>query len=294
MKKSTHPLLQLLVMLAIALVLLLATSIATAGLMLADVDMLSRPGMLWMQSLTQLLTFVLPVVLMTVVYYRGQAVGYYRLDFAGGRWLGGLAGVVALLLLMPVIDWLSVWNDGWDLGRIGEKLRELQDKTEGVLDQMMGTTTVGGLLSNLLVVALIPAVCEEVFFRAGIQNLLQRWLTSDGRRPWAVHVAIWLTALVFSLAHGELFSSVPRLLLGALLGYLYVYGRSLVPNVLVHFTNNAIVVLLYWLSARGVIAVDPSEPLRIDPTLTACCTLAAAGILWVTFFRTRSDEALKC
>ena len=285
---------QLLVMLAIALVFLLVTSVATAGLMLADVDMLSRSRILWLQSLTQLLTFVLPVVLMTVIYYRGQAVGYYRLDFTGRRWLGGLAGVVALLLLIPAIDWLSIWNDSWDLGRIGEKLRELQGETEGILDQMMDTDTVGGLLANLLVVALIPAICEELFFRAGIQNLLQRWLTSDGRRPWAVHVAILLTAIIFSLAHGELFSSVPRLLLGALLGYLYVYGRSLVPNVLVHFINNAMVVLLCWLSARGVIGLDPSEPLRVDPMLTACCALAAIGILWVTFFHNRSEETLKC
>lgn len=283
MKKSTHPLLQLLVMLAMALGMLLISSIITTPMMLIDAT--SRPMILIAQSLTQLLTFLVPVVLMTVIYYRTSMREYLRLNFSGRHWYYALAGVVATLLIIPANDWLTTWNDSWNLGRIGELLRRLQDATEGVVESMMSTDTVWGLLGNLLVVALIPAVCEEVFFRAGIQNLLQKWVKNP-------HLAIWLTAIIFSLGHGEVFSFVPRFVLGALLGYLYVYGGSLLPNMMAHFVNNAILVVLYWLMARGVVNIDPEAPLQVDWALTALCTLAAIAVLAATFYR-KKDETLK-
>lgn len=283
MKKSTHPLLQLLVMLAMALGMLLISSIITTPMMLIDAT--SRPMILIAQSLTQLLTFLVPVVLMTVIYYRTSMREYLRLNFSGRHWYYALAGVVATLLIIPANDWLTTWNDSWNLGRIGALLRRLQDATEGVVESMMSTDTVWGLLGNLLVVALIPAVCEEVFFRAGIQNLLQKWVKNP-------HLAIWLTAIIFSLGHGEVFSFVPRFVLGALLGYLYVYGGSLLPNMMAHFVNNAILVVLYWLMARGVVDIDPEAPLQVDWALTALCTLAAIAVLAATFYR-KKDETLK-
>lgn len=266
---------QLLVMLAIALGMLLIASILSAPLLLAGV---SRPMMLVDQSVTQLLTFLLPVVLMTIIYYRGSQGEYYRLDFSGRRWYYALAGIVVTLLLIPANDWLTTWNDSWNLGKVGEVLRSVQDSTEGMVEEMMSTDTVAGLLGNLLVVALIPAICEEVFFRAGIQNLMQKWMKNP-------HVAIWLTALIFSLVHGEIFSFMPRFVLGALLGYLYVYGGSLLPNMMAHFVNNALVVVLYWLVARGVLDIDPEAPLNLDWGLTVLCTVAAVVLFIVTFFR---------
>ena len=273
---------QLLVMLAIALGMLLIASILSAPLLLAGV---SRPMMLVDQSVTQLLTFLLPVVLMTIIYYRGSQGEYYRLDFSGRRWYYALAGIVVTLLLIPANDWLTTWNDSWNLGKVGEVLRSVQDSTEGMVEEMMSTDTVAGLLGNLLVVALIPAICEEVFFRAGIQNLMQKWMKNP-------HVAIWLTALIFSLVHGEIFSFMPRFVLGALLGYLYVYGGSLLPNMMAHFVNNALVVVLYWLVARGVLDIDPEAPLNLDWGLTVLCTVAAVVLFIVTFFR-RNKQPLK-
>ena len=274
---------QLLVMLAMALGMLLISSIITAPLMLIDAT--SRPIILVVQSLTQLLTFVVPVVLMTVIYYRTSMREYYRFNFSGRYWYYALAGAVATLLIIPANDWLTTWNGSWNLGRLGELLRTLQDATEGIVESMMSTDSVLGLLGNLLVVALIPAVCEEVFFRAGIQNLLQKWVKNP-------HLAIWLTAIIFSLGHGEVFSFMPRFVLGALLGYLYVYGGSLLPNMMAHFVNNTLVVVLYWLVARGVIDIDPEAPLQVDWALTALCTLAAVAVLAVTFGG-RKIDALK-
>ncbi len=274
---------QLLVMLAMSLGMLVVVSLPEVVLVAMGVDVMSRPVLMWTQAVTQLLTFLVPVVLMTIIYYRGRQREYYRLEFGARKWYYALTGVVVMLLVVPVNDWLMVWNDSWNLGRVGELLRSLQDATEGVLEQIMGTDSVGGLVANLVVVALLPAVCEEVFFRAGIQNLLQRWFSADGRKPWGTHVAVWVTALIFSLGHGELFSFMPRLVLGAVLGYLYVGSGSILPNMLAHFFNNALVVVLYWLVARGVLDIDPEAPLAVGGLLTACCTFAAVAVFVVTF-----------
>lgn len=280
---------QLLVMLAIALLLLLVASLVSAPVLMLSGGTSSTSAMRLVQAFTQVLTFALPVVVMTLIYYRGRQRDFYRLDFGGQRWGYALVGVVVMLLFVPLNDWLTSWNDTWDLGRLGGLLRSLQEQAEELVKQMLATDTVGGLLANLLVVALVPALCEEIFFRAGIQNLLQRWLSADGRKPWGVHAAIWLTAIVFSLGHGELFLFMPRLVLGAILGYLYVYGGSLLPNVLAHFINNALVVVLYWLVARGVLDIDPEAPLNVGTELTVCCTAAAIALIYITFRQQRTN-----
>lgn len=275
---------QLLVMLALALGLMLVAIFVSVPFVLVDGGQMSASTMRWVQAVTQVLTFALPVILMTIIYYRHRQREYYRLDFSGRRWYYALVGVVVMLLLTPLNEWLTEWNDSWQLGQLGDALRRMQESTEAIMEQLLGTSTVGGLLANLVVIAIVPAVCEELFFRAGIQNLLQRWISADGRKPWGVHVAIWLTALIFSLGHGEIFAFMPRFVMGAMLGYLYVYGGSILPNMLAHGVNNAIVVVLYWLVARGVLDIDPEAPFGFGFWITLACTVAALILFAVTFF----------
>lgn len=227
-------------------------------------------------AITQVFTFGLPPVIVARMYYRDEVRSFLRFDVSGRNWLLGLAGVVVLMLLMPLTDWLSVWNDGWHWSGMWEAVeREL--RRVGEMSQTMVELTLREChpLLSLLCVALVPAICEELFFRAGVQNLLQRWFKN-------VHVAVWVTAALFSLAHGEVFAFLPRFLLGALLGYLYVGGGSLVVNVLVHFVNNAIVVILFWL-ATPESGFNPMAPLGVGWTVTLACSLAAVMLMVVTF-----------
>ena len=234
--------------------------------------------------LVQLLTFALPVLLVTWMYYRGSQRAFYKLDFSRRSWLLALAGIVLLFLLVPLTDWLAVWNDHWHLPGAWEalerRLRDTGQQSEQVVESFMKGNHP---LLNLFGLALVPALCEELFFRAGIQNLLQRWFKNG-------HAAVWVTAAVFSLAHGEVFAFLPRLLLGALLGYLYLYGRSLVVNVTVHFVNNAIIVVAYALLAGGGSEFDPSAPLAVPALLVVACSLAALALFYVVFLRHPSRQ----
>lgn len=234
--------------------------------------------------LVQLLTFALPVLLVTWTYYRGSQRAFYKLDFSRRSWLLALAGIVLLFLLVPLTDWLAVWNDHWHLPGAWEalerRLRDTGQQSEQVVESFMKGNHP---LLNLFGLALVPALCEELFFRAGIQNLLQRWFKNG-------HAAVWVTAAVFSLAHGEVFAFLPRLLLGALLGYLYLYGRSLVVNVTVHFVNNAIIVVAYALLSGGGSEFDPSAPLAVPALLVVACSLAALALFYVAFLRHPSRQ----
>lgn len=245
------------------------------------------PWMAW-QALSQVLMFALPALAVAWLYYREDQRRWLRLDVSGRRWLLALAGVVAMLLLVPLTDWLTTWNDALHLPRalrpVEESLRAAGEQSQGMLESLM--REVNPWLS-LLCVALVPAVCEELFFRAGIQNLLQRWwspLRADGTASAVgVHAAVWVTAALFSLAHFELFAFLPRLLLGALLGYLYVGGGSLLVNVAAHFVNNAIVVVAYWLASSRGLGFDPAAPLAIGWEVTLACSVAAVFLLVATF-----------
>ena len=266
---------QLLVMVAISLGLTLLAVIVSAVAAVGGGDLTSPAGLRWTQVVTSVLAFAVPVLIMTPIYYKGSIREYYGCDHSRHMWSVAAAGVVSILLVAPVNELLAQWNENWDLGAVGDMMHRLQEQTEGILNGLLATDTVGGLVANLVVIALTAAVCEELFFRCGMQNLLQRWFGN-------VHVAVLVTAVIFSLVHGELFSFVPRVVLGVLLGYLYAYGRSPLPNMLAHFTNNAIVVVLYWLVARGVLDIDPESPVDFPWYVTAACTIAMVALLWVT------------
>ena len=281
---------QLLVLAAVSLVALLPVVLLTAALAIAGIPVNEMPSLYVTQAVTQLLTMALPVLVVTMVYYRGRQREYYRLDFSGRRWLMALAGMVIMMLIVPLDDALARWNQTWELGALGDGLHALQDKTEGLIEEMFSTTGVGGLIVNMLVIALVPAVCEELFFRAGIQNLLERWFTGSYEgakrcrcKAFGSHAAVWVTAVVFSLIHGEIFSFVPRVLMGAVLGYLYVYSGSLLVNMAAHFLNNGMLVVLYWLYYNGLSTVDPESDMMIGWPVTVCCTLAALTLFYASF-----------
>lgn len=280
MEKTTHPFLQLLIMFALTLGMLAVGSVLMFVAAALGVDVLSSSNMLVFQAISQLLMFVVPVLLVVLIYHRHEARPFLRLDFSRRPWLMALAGLAVWVLLMPLMDWCTVWNDSWHFSApfepLEKMLREIGEHTKAVMETMLAGAGVGTLLANLVVIALVPAVCEEFFFRAGMQNLMLRWVKNP-------HVAIWVTAAVFSLFHGEVFAFMPRFIMGAILGYLYLGSNSIVPNMVAHFFNNAMVVVLYWLIARGVLDVDPEAPMAAAWPITLGCTVAAVAVAYVSF-----------
>jgi len=93
-----------------------------------------------------------------------------------------------------------------------------------------------GYFMTLALMAVSPAVCEETLFRGPI-------LRGLGSRLGPA-AAILTTAGLFGIFHLDIYRLIPATVLGVLLGTLAEQARSIVPSMLAHFCNNAILVTL--------------------------------------------------
>ena len=99
------------------------------------------------------------------------------------------------------------------------------------------------------------------------------------------HLAIWLTAFIFSTIHFQFYGFIPRLLLGAYLGYLFYWSRSLWLPILAHFLHNALSILVeFTLAGRGILT-DEMEFTQVKgsiPLLISCVvvTFISLAFMW--------------
>ena len=154
--------------------------------------------------------------------------------------------LVQLMYLRP--EWvdlpgfLSDWEHWMEVAEL-----QVQES----LSVILGSASAWALLGNLVVFALLPAICEELVFRGILLKQLDQ-LTSQN---WA----ILISAALFSFVHFQFYGFFVRLLLGVILAIFVVRSGSLLPSIIAHFAFNAATVLLAWLSANtDWISVDVS------------------------------------
>ena len=235
--------------------------------------------------ITQLVSFAGTALLFAYLFY-GNPLRHLGMPAVKGRAGKIVAAGLILICLLPMSDWLARLNDAWHLPQslavLEEKMRSMGEATQAELEVYLGRTDIGALIVNLLVFAFVPAVCEEMVFRGALQRLFCRMLPNP-------HAAIWLTAAVFSLFHGEIFAFLPRFVLGAALGYLFYYGGSLWINATAHFLNNALAIILLFLGNRGIVDMQLTDSLNA-PWYLAVIGLAIAVTIFVFAFLRRKNE----
>jgi membrane protease YdiL (CAAX protease family) len=139
----------------------------------------------------------------------------------------------------------------------------------------------GDLLLNLLVIAIVPAIGEELLFRGYLQQSFSNWLSNP-------HVAIIVTAVLFSAIHLHFQAFLPRFILGVLLGYLFYWSGSLWLPILAHFANNAQAVIISYPTFKvdsGVYSV--LSDIDGDPMM-AFFSFASVVVLLFMFYKTVS------
>ena len=122
---------------------------------------------------------------------------------------------------------------------IYNQMELMEDKAAELTNFFLSMNTVGELFFNLFLIALIPAIGEELFFRGVIQKKLGNILKSP-------HVSVIITSIIFSAIHMQFFGFLPRFVLGLMLGYLFFFSKNLWTSILAHFINNAMGVLLMY------------------------------------------------
>ena len=163
-----------------------------------------------------------------------------------------LLSIGIMLTALPLINLLVSWNEQIRLPESLSGLEQLMQQMEAQADQLLQNflTYQNGawwvLLLNLLVLAVLPATGEELTFRGVLQQLL---VSRKSKVESREHVAVWVTAFIFSFIHFQFYGFIPRLLLGALLGYALLWSGNIRYSMIMHATNNALSVLLFYLGA---------------------------------------------
>lgn len=200
----------------------------------------------YLQVVQSLGLFVVPPLIAGWLF-DGHIARYLRLNRnVTGKMV--MLAVLALLVSGPFVTLVGKWNSQMALpgfmAGIENWMRAMETQAEQLIYRFIQVESVGGLLFNLFMIAVIPAIGEEFLFRGVIQKIFTRITRNN-------HWGIWLSAFLFSALHMQFFGFVPRLLLGALFGYLLVYSGSLWLPVLCHFLNNAMGVLSLHAASRG-------------------------------------------
>lgn len=192
-------------------------------------------GQRWLLLLQTVLTFAVPALLFARIYDRKMCVSP-RCD-----WRIWLIVIALMPCALPAVNFTKWLNDMLTLpdfmGGIEQWMQQMEAATNALTEKLLRTDRSSDLAVNLLVMALAPAIAEELFFRGALQKTLAQTMNA--------HVAIWLTAAIFSAVHLQFYGFVPRMLLGAALGYLFWLTGSIWTNIVAHFVNNALTIVLF-------------------------------------------------
>lgn len=162
------------------------------------------------------------------------------------------AGISFQVALSPVIEWNMNFQFPEFMESFGEWAREREDALMGLTKVLTNFTTPGNLLLGFIVIAVLPGIGEELVFRGLIQNEFKRGTGN-------VHLAIWVSAFLFSAIHMQFFGFVPRMMLGALFGYLYHWSGNLLIPMFAHFFHNGFTLLMLYLFQIGYIEMNPES-----------------------------------
>lgn len=169
--------------------------------------------------------------------------------------------MAALIIFgFPLVTLMGEWNAGLKLPEfmagIEAKIRSMEKSAEYLTKMFLDTKTISGLTVNLLMIAVLPAIGEELFFRGVIQRIFIEWTG----KSW---LGVLLGASLFSFMHFQFYGFIPRLYLGIIFGFIYLWTGSIWLPVLAHFLHNAFSVLVYFF--RGDIEADKGIQLIQEP-----------------------------
>jgi membrane protease YdiL (CAAX protease family) len=198
--------------------------------------------------------------------------------------------IVVVIVFMGVNSMVIQWNAEMNLP---EFLKWFEEWARGKEDAAAELTkfitefdSTFQVVLAMFVIAVLPAIGEEIVFRGLIQNQFLRATNN-------IHLSIWISAILFSAIHMQFFGFVPRMLLGVLFGYLYYWSGSLSMAILAHFVNNGFSVIGMYLYQLGYFDMDIEK--AEAPWPAALFSAFLTGVLLYAFkryYQKQEDQSL--
>lgn len=224
----------------------------------------------FLQALASIILFILPVFIFARFTFTGNY-GYFLGFRRAEKSNMYILGILGIFLAMPFVFWLGDLNSRIPLP---SNLVKLEEESSKQMAAFLKASTPLDIVVNVFIIALLPAICEELFFRSG----LQRIIIHITRNPWA---GIVMTAIIFSAFHMQFAGFLPRMFLGIVLGAFYWFSGSIYTSMIAHFVNNAVQVIAASYAPK-YIDKNPETPVLA----AIVCGIAVWAILW--FFQKQS------
>ena len=208
----------------------------------------------YFQVLQSIGLFVVPPFILAMLYH--ENIGEFLQINRSARSQTYFLAAISLLIVIPFINFLGSLNSQMKLPEsfsgIESWMKTMEDSAEIMVEKFMKVEHISGLMFNIFMIAILPALGEELLFRGVIQRIFTNWAKS-------YHWGIWIAAFLFSAMHLQFYGFLPRMVLGAMFGYLLVWTGTMWVPILAHFVNNTIGVLSYYLMDKGIISKEIEE-----------------------------------
>lgn len=192
--------------------------------------------------------------------------------------------ILIILLAIPMVSFLHELNQKMSfpafLADVEAYLKEKESLAAEMTKVLLHMNGFWDVLYTLILIAVLPAIGEELLFRGALQNEIKRSMKN-------IHIAVWLTAAIFSFIHFQFYGFLPRLILGAVLGYIYVYSNNLWLPIIGHFVNNAFGVLWFYLEQNTEFTSDLNETLASSAGIIIILFSAILSICALLFIKLR-------
>ncbi len=196
-------------------------------------------------------TFVFPAFLIAY-FISGNSIGYLKLN----RYLNTLSAlnvILVMLIALPIINLLAQWNAEMNLpdflDGLEVRMKEMEERAGKLTETFLDSDTLIQFTINLIMIAIIPAIGEELLFRGVIQRIFCEWTRNN-------HIGIIIAAIIFSAFHLQFYGFLPRLAMGIFFGYLFLWSRTIWLPVLAHFVNNGLAVTIYYIFGEESVTRD--------------------------------------
>jgi len=202
----------------------------------------------WVSLLSHVASFTIPALGVMLLIFRRQWLQQLRLQVAPQFTPAGLS-ILFILVSLPLaiaVYWLNRQLP------LPEWMSSMEGEVSNLVKGLLVMESPGELLFNLLVVAVAPAIGEELVFRGIVQQQLGRITQTPG-------ISVWITAFLFSAVHLQFEGFFPRFFLGAMLGYLFLWSSNLWIPILAHFVFNGVQVVGQYFAADALATMDSPE-----------------------------------
>lgn len=237
-----------------------------------------------MQIFNQIGMFIVPAVFVAILTETSPA-QYLSLNPTKPQYF-----LIALLLSIsigPLIGSLMELNEAMrlpdSLKSVEDWMKSMENTSNELTERMLSYADPVSITVNILMIVLLPAIGEELLFRAVLIPSFERIFRN-------AHLAVWIGAILFSAMHMQFYGFLPRFVLGLLFGYLFIYSRSVWVPVFAHFLNNGTIVLVTYLNRNGYLSESPEDLGHVDSLWLLVASIIITGaLLWLLAKRPKAE-----